>query len=246
MHHVTGGEPVDQQDASVWVELLNFYGPPGSFQTVSLWSLLEDKAFERLKQQNLFRDATVLIANTTMEIRDLHPTPFARIDGMPGVEIHATALANLREGNQLFLMRMNHWVAFGLFVWTGLLVLVLQAIERPERRFGLMVVVSAALITFTVLIANHYFRLLPVAHLEDHGTCWSSFSERAWFVFSCTGRDSGQRCRSTSRLLWLEMTQDMDRLQVSLGGQAYDVIVLMTDIRGFLQRKQPRVPRKEL
>ena len=29
------------------------------------------------------------------------------------------------------------------------------------------------------------------------------------------------------------MIRDMDRLQVSLGGQAYDVIVLMTDIRGF-------------
>ena len=80
-----------------------------------------------------------------MEIRDLHPTPFARVDGMPGYDIQASALANLHGGNQRLLMRMNHWIAFGLFVWTELLELVLQIIERPERRFGLKVVVIAAL-----------------------------------------------------------------------------------------------------
>ena len=32
-HLVTGGDPVEKQDASVWVELLNFYGPPRSFKT---------------------------------------------------------------------------------------------------------------------------------------------------------------------------------------------------------------------
>ena len=47
-----------------------------------------------------------------------------------------------------------------------------------------------------------------------------------------------QRLRSTqskylSPAVVAEMTQDIDRLQVSLGGQAYNMAVLMTDIRGF-------------
>ena len=235
LHQVTGGDRVQKHSHQTWLELLNFYGPPGSFQTVSLWNLLEDQAFTRLKDQKLLDGATVLIANTTIETRDLHPTPFARIEGMPGVEIHATALANLRQGNHFLLMRMNAWVALALFIWSACLLLLMQSVERPERRFALLVGLVSLFIGLTALLAKMQFRLLPVAHLVSTTALVGLLSTGEGVIRLQLHR---QRLRSTlskylSPAVVAEMTKDMDRLQVSLGGQAYDVIVLMTDIRGF-------------
>ena len=238
MHLVTGGQSQPKPSFKTWVELLNFYGPPGSFKTISLWQLMEDQSYARLQRKGIFRDATVLIGNTTMEIRDLHPTAFARIEGMPGVEIHATALANLRDNNQLLLLRFNGLIAILLLVWSGVLIVILQSIERPERRIFLATLLTSLMIGGTALMARYHYILPPIAHLSSTTMLVGLLSTVEGVVRVQLSR---QRLRSTlskylSPTVMAELTKDMDRLQVDLGGKAYDVIVLMTDIRGFTSK----------
>ena len=50
-----------------WLDLIDFYGPPGAFRTVPLWALIEQGSFQRLHSAEVLKGATVLIANTTPE-----------------------------------------------------------------------------------------------------------------------------------------------------------------------------------
>ena len=235
LHHSTGGTKVPQADHERWVELLNFFGPEGQFRSVSLWRLVEDKSFERLKREGIFRGATVLLANTTIDANDLHPTPFERTGGMPGVEIHATALANLRLDNHLLLRRVDGWVIVGLLIWGAVVVVLLDGVERPDRRLGWTGLTVAAVIAVSAAQALSTHRLLPMAHLVSSTLLVGLVSTGEGILRVQFGR---QRLRTAlakylSPAVMQEITKDPDELDINLGGKAYDVIVLMTDIRGF-------------
>ena len=238
LHHSTGGTTVPQANPKRWLELLHFFGPEGQFRSVSLWRLLENQSFERLKREGIFRDATVLLANTTIDANDLHPTPFERMGGMPGVEIHATALANLRLNNHLLLRRVDGWVIVGLLIWAAVIVVLLDGVERPERRLGWTGLAVAAVIAVTAALAWSTQRLLPMAHLASTTLLVGLVSTGEGIIRVQFGR---QKLRTAlakylSPAVMQEVTKDQDELDINLGGKAYDVIVLMTDIRGFTEK----------
>ena len=235
LHQLTGGKAVSQADPLHWVELLRFYGPPGQFRTISLWRLLENHSFERLRTSGDLRGATVLLANTTLDANDLHPTPFARLDGMPGVEIHATALANLRGDDHLLLRRSDPWVIVGLIVWAAVLVSVLDGVERPERRLAWTGLLVSVVIGGSAAMALGWKWVPPIAHLSATTILVGLLSTGEGVLRVEIGR---QKLRSTlskylSPVVMKEVTGNIDHFDVGLGGKSYDVIVLMTDIRGF-------------
>lgn len=75
-----------------------FYGRQNTFPTISFWNVLYSRNWELLKQRGVFKDKLVLIGPTAAILQDIHPTPVGRV---PGVEIHANAIATLLQNRSL-------------------------------------------------------------------------------------------------------------------------------------------------
>lgn len=104
----TGDIPVDAElpglrmtsplSNNLWVEdyvvLIPYYGPSGSFTTVSAVDVISDNLPE-----GYFKDKIVFVGSTATGLGDVLPTAVSGIDApMPGVEIHANIFAMLRDG----------------------------------------------------------------------------------------------------------------------------------------------------
>ena len=248
LHQLTGGVSGPVPSQRQWLDLIYFYGPPGAFRTLPLWDLMEQSGFQRLRSEKALKGATVLIANTTPEARDRHPTPFARVVGMPGVEIHATALANLREGQHLHVLLLRGWVPLALIAWAVGLAELCRRQERPAIRLllGGLAVLSALLMAQLSLL--WWSRLPPLGS-------WMTVSGLVGLLSAGEGtvriQSSRRRMRTAlSRYLSPAVMEDISRrsedFDVTLGGEACDVVVLFTDVRGFTAKtmdstKQGRV-----
>jgi adenylate cyclase len=80
--------------------LLNWRGKPFSYQTVTFSSVFDDMISKnRTRPQNEFTNKIVLIGSTAPSLFDVKPTPMSRLH--PGVEILATAIDNMKQGNYL-------------------------------------------------------------------------------------------------------------------------------------------------
>ena len=248
LHQLTGGVSGPVPSQRQWLDLIDFYGPPGAFRTLPLWDLMEQAGFQRLRSEEALKGATVLIANTTPEARDRHPTPFASVVGMPGVEIHATALANLREGQHLHVLLLRGWVPLALIAWAVGLAELCRRQERPAFRLllGGLAVLSALLMAQLSLL--WWSRLPPLGS-------WMTVSGLVGLLSAGEGTVRIQRSRrrmrtALSRYLSPAVMEDISRrledFDVTLGGEACDVVVLFTDVRGFTAKtmdstKQGRV-----
>ena len=235
LHQLTGGlsEPVPSERQ--WLDLLDFYGPPGAFRSLPLWDLIEEGGFQRLRSGEVLKGATVLIANTTPEARDRHPTPFARVIGMPGVEIHATALANLREHEHIHLLLLEGWVPLALIAWAVGLAELCRRQERPALRLFLGGLAALLALLLAQLSIVWWSRLPPLGSLI-------TISGLVGLLSTGEGTARIQRSRrrmrtALSRYLSPSVMEDISRrsedFDVTLGGEACEVVVLFTDVRGF-------------
>ena len=87
-------EPVSQH------VLLNWRGKPFSYQTVTFSSVFNDMiSKDKKRSQDEFTNKIVLIGSTAPSLFDVKPTPMSRLH--PGVEILATAIDNMKQGDYL-------------------------------------------------------------------------------------------------------------------------------------------------
>ncbi|HLP90536.1 MAG TPA: CHASE2 domain-containing protein [Nostocaceae cyanobacterium] len=98
-----------------------FWGSTGSFTTIPLWYVLDDDNWNGyLQQGKFFQDKIVLIGYTAkLDQKDVHPVAFSQSwpypETMPGVEIHANAIATLMH-NKSIALAIEHPVSHSLFV----------------------------------------------------------------------------------------------------------------------------------
>lgn len=136
------GTPVDLAAALA----IRFYGPQGSFSTVSAQAVLEGRGGDSL------RDRILIVGATAFGNGDTLPTPFDPV--LPGVELLATGIAHLTNGDALVrttnVRRADAAVTLGL---PALLVL-MMASRRVAIGLALAALVlagfcAAAIILFT-------------------------------------------------------------------------------------------------
>ena len=216
-------------------DLLDPYGPPGTIPTLSIWELLEPQAFAAIKKSGQLRNALVLVGPTAAVLQDLHPAVFSGAQGMPGVELHATELANRLESRSL------RWIPAppGWNLVMALLVIVagvsVARLERPLSRLGCLLGSSGLLVAGSAGLIVWSGVLLPVlgmaASLAVTGIVTSA---------DATVRLQWQRRRLRRTLgrylspaVAAEIANQPEEADGLLGGQLMDVVILMSDIRGF-------------
>jgi adenylate cyclase len=142
-------------------DYIHFYGGQGTFPTLSFWRILEGKSWANLQQQQIFKNKIVLIGPTARVLQDIHPTPFGP---MPGVEIHAHAIATLQDHRALWdplsqASDRGGSLTLGLL---GVALLLYCGTQRPVRRFGgaLAIALGWGAIGYGAFLSG---MLLPVA-----------------------------------------------------------------------------------
>jgi adenylate cyclase len=220
---------------SGWRPLLDPYGPPRTIPTVSIWALLQPNGAEELCRQGLVRQRLVLVGPTAAVFQDLHLTPWSGQEGMPGVEIHATEIANRLERRPLlFLPHTGLWSALLGAACLGL-GLASRRWERPLSRLlwctaiGLGWVLLGVAAAAQLAIGLRLFSLATVSLLTGVLSSAEATVKLQWQRRRL--RQSLERYLSpaiASRIA--NQPAEADQL---LGGQRTDVVVLLTDIRGF-------------
>lgn len=218
-----------------WQSLLDPYGPAGTIPTIPIWDVLDPDRFQQLRESKIFDQAIVLIGPTAAVLQDLHQTAFSGQTGMPGVEIHATELANRLEQRSL-LFQPNSWA------WSCLLGLVVittaisvERWEKPITRLAALAAISAGfLLIGFALIAQLGLgvRLLTLSGAILMTGIVSS-SEATLKLQWQRRRLRNSLGRYLSPAVAAQIASQPEEADELLGGQQADVVILMSDIRGF-------------
>ena len=216
-------------------DLLDPYGPPGTVPTLSIWEILEPKSYASLKASERLRNALVLVGPTANVFQDLHPAVFSGRQGMPGVELHATELANRLDNHSL------RWVpeppGWNLLMAAVVLVAGLSGgrYERPLTRLGSLLGASGLLIAGASVLIIWGGMLLPAVGLAGSLAITGIVSSA-----DATVRLQWQRRRLRQTLgrylspaVAAEIADQPEEADGLLGGRLMDVVILMSDIRGF-------------
>ena len=212
---------------------LFFYGPAGTFPVVSFVQVLDPTNWPLIADQ--FEDKIVLIGPVAESFQDRKRTPID--NGMPGVEIHAHALAALMEGKTLGAAVPNP-VAQGLLTAIAIAAIGLglgYRLTQPVPRLVGFLGAIAAWGALAYLLMVHRDRLVPVAIPV---ACLGMGGVTYIATGAVSNRLEEQRLRRTLERYVapsvaqeiLNQPEDFTSLTV---GQRFQAAVLFSDIRGF-------------
>ena len=218
-----------------WLPLLDPYGPPRTIPTLSIWQLLEPNSYAALKESGQLRNQLVLIGPTATALQDLHQTAFARGAGMPGVEIHATEIANRIEGRSLLFPHKSPGWSLLLGVMVVLMALASQRWERPLTRLGILTATASGLLLLSlILIAQLGLEVGLVSLSAGALAAGVTSSAGATLKLQWQKRRLRQSLgRYLSPAVAAEIANQPEEADDILGGRLTEVVVLMTDIRSF-------------
>jgi adenylate cyclase len=213
--------------------LLSYYGPAGTFPHIPAVDVLTASAPPPVK------DHIVLVGFTAHGLMDVRPTPFDAV--MPGVESHATAVANLLEGRgirQLAGLEIVEAVAVLLLALVGPLLL-----PRVGAIGGTVIAIALAVGTTALVHAGFragiWILLLPplVALAVGHvGSVTyqvlTEKRERRWIK---------QAFRQYVPPAVVEQI-GRDPSKLTFGGERRVLTVLFSDIRGFTTFSEQHPP----
>jgi serine/threonine protein kinase/CHASE2 domain-containing sensor protein len=166
-------------------ENIFYYGPTNTFQHIPFWYVLDDSNWQtQLQSGEFFRDKIVLIGSTAAAHQDFHRTPFGGTHLYPqplsGVEIHASAIASLMEGQRIFQAfpdpRMR---GFAVLLVTALAGLLIGRPRQPLRRWAVAMVIAAVGSGISFGLFTQSNLMLPTA-LPIGAIALSGFSQLAF------------------------------------------------------------------
>lgn len=204
----------------------------GGFRPISLYTIFVPGAWSANFQDGaFFKDKIVLIGPHGNSQKDQLNTPFGLLDGP---ELHLNAINDALTGD--FVSETGHDTAKIHLALAGLAVLLLTLfVDQPLVRFFLMVVASAAYVAVAILLYDKVGWLIPVLSplltFDVSGIVslvWQQVLER----------NESKRVRRiferfVSKNVVKEVVENRDSYLTQLGGVRKNVVILMTDLRGF-------------
>ena len=217
------------------LDLLDPYGPPGTIPTLSIWTILDTNAFLSIKKSGVLTNATVLVGPTAAVFQDLHPAVFSGAQGMPGVELHATEVANRLENRSLRWLPAPPGWSFAMAVLVAIAGFATSRQERPLRRLGCLLAASGVVVAAGAGLIAWGGLLLPVL-----GPAGCLMLTGIVSSADATLRLQWQRRRLRRTLgrylspaVAAEIADQPEEADELLGGKLMDVVILMSDIRCF-------------
>jgi adenylate cyclase len=219
--------------------LLHYYGPhqtrdgKRTFRYLSASHVLAASIGQKNTgiDPQMFRDKIVLIGAITIGTYDLKSSPLSAL--YPGVEVQATALANMLAGQRARIVPLPWAVAATFFA----ALVGAMAVAFP-RRVSLKLIFAA--ITFGLLFAvasglflGHRIRWLPLA-APTLALLLATIGAFAW-SYLAEGRQRKLVLKALSQYISPEVAAEIDRNPgaLKLGGERRDMTVMFTDIQGF-------------
>lgn len=206
---------------------LNYYGPAGSFRTVSAADVIK----KRLAPGEL-KGAIAFVGATEIGIFDIRPTPFDPTQ--PGVELHATVAANALENRFLRYDGSTQMMEIACILALPLLLGVLLAF-MPGTFAGLAALLCTSGLFWTVnyLAFSRGCRDMTLIY-PLLGIGMAYLGSEAWrnLVVERKGRQLKKAFSNyVSPDLVKEIEKNPDKLV--LGGEQRELSILFSDIRGF-------------
>ncbi len=222
--------PIDSEGAA-W---LRYHGPRGSYRRYTAAEVIRSAqqwaaGEEPIVPLSAFSDAWVIVGYSAPGLYDLKPTPLS--PHSPGMEIHATALDNLLNGD--LLAPLSHSASLAIAILASLLIVIL--IVWPDRTL-IALAGSGSLLSGLFLLS-----LLSLHHgvIADTPlivtTILLAMTVTTGHRLLVEGRERALRDRSLARIVspgvaeWL--LADPSRLERR--GETRTITILFTDLAGF-------------
>jgi adenylate cyclase len=214
--------------------LLKFRGPSRSHRRYSAANVIQSEVRLQHGQPPIyppenFKGKWILVGATAPGLLDLKPSPLAPVS--PGVELHATLLDNLLQGD--FFQEVPAWLQW---LWTialtiGIVGLVLLASRLWLVLSGLGLFVFVHLGTATALFSLGWL-LAPVGPLTSVGL---AFVLTAAFSYATEGRQKQAIRTMFSRYMSEDVINDLlaHPEKVRLGGERRRLTLFFSDLAGF-------------
>ncbi|MEB3285503.1 MAG: adenylate/guanylate cyclase domain-containing protein [Candidatus Sericytochromatia bacterium] len=228
--------------------LINYSGPPGWLRRVSLISALEAIRAGDSEIVEGFRDKAVLIGATALRLQDQYPTPFsATFTGagsatyMPGVEIHAHAVATLLNGNHVRTPPAFFGFLANLAWGLGLGLLLFPLSPRPALTAAAL---SLLLLLSGVMACFFYLNLWIDAVVPSLIVVMTLVSGIAVQYAQAEAQRRITR-RTFERYVAREIVEMLlakPWLAPRMGGESREVTLLFSDVRAFTSLSEQRTP----
>ena len=230
------GYPVPPGDSFV----LNWRGRVGGISHVSFYDLYSDMQRRVSKRPpDEFKDKIVVIGSDFAGLGDVHPTPLSA--SYSGVDVLATALANIKDGD--WLRRSPPWcgallalaLVFGLAAFFG----------RGQGPFstGVALIVATPLVILLDYSLLQFRWLMPV--MQPLIFAWLFFVSMALAEYLRERRERQVAIGMFGRFLDPRVVADLVKNQRNLldeGAKSREVTLLFSDIRGFTTLSETRTP----
>jgi len=220
---------------------LHWRGDNNAFKHISYSELYADQSRQKpLRDPHELTGKIVVIGTTAAGLHDIRATPLSSL--YPGVEILATALDNLK--NQRYLHAAPAYFA----PLIGLLLITVQLPMFVRRRLDVFRIGGALLILSIALLTAQYFamtRLYSMALLTPLLFGWGFYFAAAISEYMREKKSREQTVRIFNRFLDPRVVSSLvaqGETPQSLSGQAREITVLFSDIRGFTTLSEKRSP----
>ena len=208
------------------------------FRHVSFADLYRDWEREHpLRPRDEFRDKLVIIGTSAPGLMDFSPTPLDK--AYPGVEILATALDNLWQGDALRSVSVA-WNIPALVLGLGLLLLGFERGVSAWRLGGGLLAASALVLATCWGLLQHGWWWPVLAILA---WWWLAYATQLLLAWQQERRRQQQLVSLFSRVMDPHVVQDLaKRGEISREAQSREITVLFSDIRGFTTLSESRSP----
>jgi len=230
-------------DAGGYQVILNYRGGRGSFETVSLIDILEERV-----PPDWGRSRLILIGKVSESFGDVLVTPYTQnpSERMPGVEVHANIASQIistaLENRFLIKSWPESMEYVWIFLWAGFgAVIAWNGRENSFLYKGAILLVPSSvllLITYTAFVQNWWIPVVPPI---------LALGGAAIAITAYIARSAGQIRHTFGRYLSKEIvTTLLDHPEgLKLGGERRKITLLTSDLRGFTATSE-RLPPEEV
>ena len=216
-------------------EFFNYYGPAGTFRGFSYGGVLMDRGIPA----EAFRNKIVIIgarqqAGLADAGKDTFSTPYARLtrELTPGLEIHATAMANLLQARDISRLLPHHGI-YPILI-AALLLAAAACLLSPGRGVPLCLALGGGIALSGVIAQqSHGFHFLWTIPALGQMPIIAGLSLGAHYLIEYSARWKLRRAFKSYMSDEQARQIDDDEVSLELGGKEVEVTILFSDLAGF-------------